>query len=319
MFTYNGYVIGTFAPGRSANCKDSDVETEPYTVAYNLLNCHAVAYKKYEKDYKSFQRVKWELRLTLAFASLFVVRVMMKMSKPCNMHMISGTDVKVKWPENMQKFSTTPTANYPKGLTLPEFSDDQCTKLIDSYDFLGINYYTAFYIQYQALSVDIPPGYTRDGRFKASGNDSNGDPIGKQAYVDPTNPMLSWVYLCPAELTELLYLVKNTYNVSKPIIITENGSPEMNDTGKTYQEVWDDTYRLEYIQKHLTAIRTAICNKVNVKGYFAWSFMDSFEWSFGYKDRFGLTYVDYVNNLQRYPKTGYFRRNFRRKFSAGNF
>ena len=37
-------------------------------------------------------------------------------------------------------------------------------------------------------------------------------------------------------------------------------------------------------------------------GYFVWSFMDSFEWSSGYKDRFGMIYVDYVNNLQRYPK-----------------
>ena len=43
-------------------------------------------------------------------------------------------------------------------------------------------------------------------------------------------------------------------------------------------------------------------NKVNITGYFVWSFMDSFEWNSGYKDRFGLIYVDYVNNLQRYPK-----------------
>ncbi|XP_024996270.1 beta-glucosidase 24-like [Cynara cardunculus var. scolymus] len=308
MFTYNGYVTGTFAPGRGANCKDSDVETEPYTVAYNLLNCHAAAYRKYEKDYKSFQKGKVGITLDLSFCKPF--------RGPSNDEDVKAVQyaydfgngwfleplVKGKWPENMQKFATTPTANYPKGRTLPEFSDDQLTKLIDSYDFLGINYYTAFYIQYQAPSVDIPPGYTRDGRFKASGNDSNGDPIGKQAYVDPTNPMLSWVYLCPDELTELLYLVKNTYNVSKPIIITENGSPEMLDTGKTYQEVRDDTYRMEYIKKHLIAIRTAIRNKVNVTGYYAWSFMDSFEWSSGYKDRFGLIYVDYVNNLQRYPK-----------------
>ena len=54
MFTYNGYVTGTFAPGRGENCKDSDLELEPYTVAYNLLNCHAAAYWKYERDYKVF-------------------------------------------------------------------------------------------------------------------------------------------------------------------------------------------------------------------------------------------------------------------------
>lgn len=45
-------------------------------------------------------------------------------------------------------------------------------------------------------------------------------------------------------------------------------------------------------------------------GYFVWSFMDSFEWRSGYGDRFGMIYVDYKNNLQRYPKksANWFRR-----------
>ncbi|XP_024996529.1 beta-glucosidase 24-like [Cynara cardunculus var. scolymus] len=308
MFTYNGYVTGTFAPGRGANCKDSDLETEPYTVAYNLLNCHAAAYRKYEKDYKSFQKGKVGITLDLNFSKPY--------RGPSNVEDVKAVEyasdfvngwfleplTKGAWPENMQKFATTPTANYPKGRTLPEFSEEQRIKLIDSYDFLGINYYTAFFVQYQAPSASIPPGYTRDCHFVASGTDSNGDPIGKQAYVDPTNPNLSWVYLCPDELTELMYIVKNIYNVTKPLIVTENGSPDMNDTAKTYQEVRDDTYRMEYIRKHLIAIRTAIRNNVDVMGYYVWSFMDSFEWSSGYKDRFGLIYVDYVNDLQRYPK-----------------
>ncbi|KAJ0717472.1 putative beta-glucosidase [Helianthus annuus] len=41
---------------------------------------------------------------------------------------------------------------------------------------------------------------------------------------------------------------------------------------------------------------------VNVTGYFVWSFMDSFEWSSGYNLRFGMIYVDYKDDLQRYPK-----------------
>lgn len=41
---------------------------------------------------------------------------------------------------------------------------------------------------------------------------------------------------------------------------------------------------------------------VNVKGFFAWSLMDSFEWNAGYTSRFGLIYVDYKNNLKRLPK-----------------
>lgn len=41
----------------------------------------------------------------------------------------------------------------------------------------------------------------------------------------------------------------------------------------------------------------------NVKGFFAWSFLDSFEWGSGYTSRFGICYVDYNDGLKRYPKS----------------
>lgn len=41
---------------------------------------------------------------------------------------------------------------------------------------------------------------------------------------------------------------------------------------------------------------------MDVKGYFAWSLLDNYEWNIGYKVRFGLVYVDYHHNLTRHPK-----------------
>ncbi|KVH91137.1 Glycoside hydrolase, catalytic domain-containing protein [Cynara cardunculus var. scolymus] len=166
MFTYRGYITGTYAPGRGEKSKDNDLEIEPYTVAYNLLNCHAAAYRKYEKDYKGFQKGKVGITLNLLFFKPY--------RGPSNRQDVKAVEyafdfvngwfleplVKGTWPENMQKFATTPTAKYPNGRTLPKFSDDQRTKLIDSYDFLGINYYTANYAQYQAPSFDIPLGFS---------------------------------------------------------------------------------------------------------------------------------------------------------------
>jgi len=59
--------------------------------------------------------------------------------------------------------------------------------------------------------------------------------------------------------------------------------------------------RLNYLQSHLLAVHKAIDEGVDIKGYFAWSLMDNFEWAEGYRKRFGLVFVDY-NTQERIPK-----------------
>lgn len=75
------------------------------------------------------------------------------------------------------------------------------------------------------------------------------------------------------------------------IYITENGAA-FNDQVGANGEV-DDPARLSYIKRHLEQVHRAIEAGIPVKGYFAWSLMDNFEWGFGYSKRFGLIYVDY--------------------------
>ncbi|MBI5965854.1 MAG: beta-glucosidase [Chloroflexi bacterium] len=77
-----------------------------------------------------------------------------------------------------------------------------------------------------------------------------------------------------------------------PVIhITENGAA-FNDQVGADGEV-DDPARLSYIKRHLEQVHRAIEAGIPVKGYFAWSLMDNFEWGYGYSKRFGLVYVDY--------------------------
>jgi hypothetical protein len=61
-----------------------------------------------------------------------------------------------------------------------------------------------------------------------------------------------------------------------------------------------------YIYIYKTRLIRIICSfcrdGVNVKGYFAWSLLDNFEWYAGYTVRFGINYVDYKDGLKRYPK-----------------
>ncbi len=77
-----------------------------------------------------------------------------------------------------------------------------------------------------------------------------------------------------------------------PVIhITENGAAfvdEVNANGEV-----DDPARLSYIKRHLQQVHRAIEAGIPVKGYFAWSLMDNFEWGYGYSKRFGLVYIDY--------------------------
>ncbi|WP_432653798.1 GH1 family beta-glucosidase [Shewanella jiangmenensis] len=95
--------------------------------------------------------------------------------------------------------------------------------------------------------------------------------------------------ICPGAFTELLQSLAAEFDLP-PIYITENGAAEddMPINGAVH-----DPMRLDYLQSHLLAVHRAIEAGVEVKGYFAWSLMDNFEWAEGYRKRFGLVYVDY--------------------------
>lgn len=87
-----------------------------------------------------------------------------------------------------------------------------------------------------------------------------------------------------------------------PFLVAENGiscRDIISLDGKVH-----DANRIDYMHKHLLQLRKAIEEGVDVCGYFAWSFMDNFEWASGYNERFGLVYVDY-QTLERTPKDSY--------------
>jgi len=63
----------------------------------------------------------------------------------------------------------------------------------------------------------------------------------------------------------------------------------------------EDTERIDYLHGHLRAAHRARTAGADVRGYFAWSLMDNFEWAHGYSKRFGLMFVDY-GTQRRIPK-----------------
>ena len=111
---------------------------------------------------------------------------------------------------------------------------------------------------------------------------------------------MGWV-VTPEGLGNLVKRVHKDWPQIPYLVITENGSSY--DDVKINGQV-DDTKRTAYLQAHLQSLQSAISDGAPVKGYFAWSLLDNFEWAEGYAKRFGIVHVDY-QTFERTPKTSF--------------
>ncbi len=87
-----------------------------------------------------------------------------------------------------------------------------------------------------------------------------------------------------------------------PVVVTENGLS--NPDWVARDGAVHDPQRIDFLDQHLRALRQAIAEGADVRGYFHWSLLDNFEWTEGYKHRFGLVHVDY-GTLRRTPKDSF--------------
>ena len=89
----------------------------------------------------------------------------------------------------------------------------------------------------------------------------------------------------------------------KPILITENGM-SCHDVISLDGKVHDPN-RIDYLHRYLRFLKQAADDGVEVMGYMLWSFLDNFEWIWGYDQRFGIVYVDYETQ-ERIPKDSFY-------------
>lgn len=157
-------------------------------------------------------------------------------------------------------------------------------------DFLGVNFY-------RPLTVAAAPHRVADPGQRTAVD------IGV-AELDPYGTRQSTMGrpVVPSAFTELLCGLHVRYPQSPPIWITENGSAEA-DTVAPDGRIHDPD-RIGCLAEHLAAVADAMAAGVDVRGYYAWSLLDNFEWARGYDWRFGLVHVDY-DTLTRTPKDSY--------------
>jgi len=149
-------------------------------------------------------------------------------------------------------------------------------------DVLGINYY--FRTIVKSGQAEEPTQWI-------------GQPDIEQVYRGWPQTEMGWE-IDPEGLYLFLTRVARDYP-GVPLYVTENGAAfpdEKSDDGQVH-----DQPRIDYLDAHFRAAHRAIEDGVDLRGYFVWSLLDNFEWSFGYRMRFGIIHVDF-DTLERTPK-----------------
>jgi beta-glucosidase len=160
---------------------------------------------------------------------------------------------------------------YPAGFELP-VRDGDLEAIAAPIDALGVNYYNP---------TGIAAPSTEDLPF---------DMVTLDGY-----PLTEFGWpVVPDGLRELLVDLHGRYRM--PMYVTESGC--------AYAEWPEDPHRVEYLKGHVEAVRAAIAEGADVRGYFTWSLMDNWEWAEGFTKRFGLVHVDFATQV-RTPRTSY--------------
>ncbi|AYY12907.1 beta-glucosidase [Actinobacteria bacterium YIM 96077] len=195
--------------------------------------------------------------------------------------------------------------------------DDDLGIISAPLSFLGINYYSRYVVAAPESGDGARPSENARSSGDTSPSSDGGAPDnttmspdeasasawpGSETvrFVERDVPVtaMGWE-IDPVGLAETLVRVHREYT-TLPLYVTENGAA-FDDVADDHGTV-DDPERIAFIDAHLRACHDAIDEGVPLRGYFAWTFMDNFEWAHGYTKRFGLVRVDF-SDQRRIPKS----------------
>ena len=155
------------------------------------------------------------------------------------------------------------------GIELPVRQGDMET-IATPLDFLGLNYYFR-----QKIAADPTVATLGFRQVPVEG---------------ATTTALDWE-VHPAGLEEMLLRLTKDYD-APALYVTENGSAWTDEADANGYVA--DHERTAYLLDHVDAVAEAVAQGAPVRGYFAWTLLDNFEWAYGYRPRFGLAHVDYA-------------------------
>jgi beta-glucosidase len=264
-----GYLHGVHPPGHRSPAKAA-------RAAHNLLRAHALAVTAY--------RATAPAASSAAGGGGIGVVVNLEPKHPAS-DRPADRDAAVRADAYMNRHFLDPLllGRYPEelgdvyGAAWSPQLDAEAPGLAAPIDWLGVNYYTRSVVRHDPQAWAAAAPVPQAGRLHTE---------------------LDWeVY--PDGLEETLRGVAADYPPI-PLYVTENGAafadPERAPPGGV-----EDPLRVAYLRDHLRAVGRAIAAGVDVRGYFAWSLLDNFEWAHGYSKRFGIVHVDFATQ-KRTPK-----------------
>lgn len=256
-----GYLHGVHAPGHSSLAETS-------WVSHNLLRAHAMAVQAFRAE--SREQIGLVVNIEPKYAASEGSEDLAAMER-AHAYM------------NRQYLDPLFLGAYPDemaeifGAKWPRFPEQDMKLLREPFDFLGVNYYTRSVNRADSAAKPVCAVPVRcEGAEYTE--------MGWEVFPQGLKTTLTWI--------------KRRYG-DIPLYITENGAAFADpppDKG-TLQ----DSRRIDYFRSHLRAAREAMGEGVDLRGFFAWSLLDNFEWSYGYSKRFGLVHVD-METGTRTPK-----------------
>jgi beta-glucosidase len=268
VVTDGGYLSGVLAPGHS-NLFEAPI------AAHNLLRSHGLAVERFRFS-KAAKNGK--IGITVNLEPKYPAS-----DSPEDLAAVRRADAYI----NRQYLDPVFLGRYPDemreifGEAWPEWSDEDMRLIKQPIDFLGVNYYT------RRVERDYPENLPLRTKH-----------VPQPQHVETDT---KWEVF-PEALTKILLWATERYG--KPAIyITENGAA-FYDPPHTIDGRIEDPLRVDYFRQHLRAAHEAMKNGVNLKGYYAWSLLDNYEWAHGYSKRFGIVHVDYSTQQRTIKSSG---------------
>ncbi|MDX2131830.1 MAG: GH1 family beta-glucosidase [Planctomycetota bacterium] len=255
-----GHADGTHAPGVRLS------RAEQLTVVHNMLRAHGLGTQAIRAGATRPVRVGWapvghiaspadEDPATIEAARAETFRV--KRENLWNNTWFSDPVCLGRYPED---------GLHAYAGSLPEIHAGDMESICQPLDFYGVNIYSGSLVRRgangAAEAVPTPPGAARTS--------------------------FNW-FVTPEVLRWGPRFIFERYRL--PVVITENGMANLD--WMTSEGEVPDAQRIDFTRRYLRALHQAIRDGADVRGYFHWSLMDNFEWAEGYKERFGLIYVDF--------------------------